>query len=656
LKYLLLTLFIATPLLGQVPGERRSHVPAADSGDVAQLAWDGLRALLNEADALDEGAIGAELFRSVPGIGLGGRALLRDGAPASSARRSERGIGLNSAAGRETLGRPSSIRGPGAALFTTDLAGGATNLRTAMPTGRDTQADLSGSVGYSYGVEREQHRPWGQVGVGSSTWLLQGGGAWRSSAESDDGQQVDRTTASFGGAGAVRLGKRHELALRYDGYRGDRTLADQRAGDGPPISRTSVQPRDDSDRLSLRYQWDHASLGIADEIGVTLWGLRDVTDESSRMVITYDRPAITDATIVSLSHARARAGGARLDAQVKPFDRVRLSYGGSLGRERVDGEDSTSFTLTRSAGADLTRSETGLLPQSRSDHADLFAAAAIGLGDRLGLVVSGRHEWQRIALDDSSVSWNYQVSAAGAGLRYQPSRHWGFEIGGTLSGRAPSASDLLSRGVSLRGNGYVDSTGPLQVEHALLALAGVRYSSRQLIVSASMTGGSVSDAIRMLATGDTLLGIPIYRRTNAGRLRQYGGELTSIVPVIGPLHLLVSAGWSRNETVDDEWRDAVRAFGALSWPDREHGRFFSYEVLFRSGASTDDPHLPDAGLPDLMLHNVRGRVRLYSVGGTAHSAGIAVTNLFDEQWEGSAAAGVGIGLGREFLLSYRVDF
>lgn len=648
---------LASPLLGQDSGERRGRVHERDSTDTEQLVWEGLHDLLREAEVLENGALMAELFRSLNGTSLGHRATLRDGTPAISDRRGGRGGGIAAIVGREGLGQPRAVRGPVAVPFTSDLGGGVTDLRTRTPDNPPGFTELTGSVGYTYGVEREQHRPWGEARLNGGTWLLQANGAWHSSSGGTSDQQIERETGTFGGVAAVRMAERHDLALRYDGYRGGRDFADHRAAsvESPEIARTAEQPRDDADRLALRYQFRPAGRGLVDQVAVTGWGLRDVTDDQSRLVLSYNRAGLGQAITEAVSHATAEAGGVRLEARSHP-GRHLLAYGGSLRRESVGGRDSTSFVLTRTVGPDLTRSDTGLLPASRDDSANLFVLLALALSSRTAVVASGRHEWHRLERRDSSSTWTSQISALGTGLHYRASNRWTVQLGATLSGRAPSASDLLGRGLNLRSSGYIGQPGRLKAERSLAAQLGARYIDRQLIVAAGLFGGVTFDAIRLNPTGDTLLGLPVFRRSNSGTLRHVGAELTGILPGIGPLSLLATGGWTRSESIDGEWKDALRVLSALTWPDPRQRRFLSYEVLFRSGLSPDDPHLAEQELPDLMLHSIRGRMRLWSAGGTAHSAGIAITNLFDERWEGSVSSGLDLGLGREFLLSYRVDF
>ena len=633
-------------------------VSVLDSADIREAAPNTAADLFRNLPGLDVTGVGTNQTRPAIRGQRGQRILLlEDGIRVGNSRRQQDFGELPAIIDVTSIDRIEIVRGPASVLYGTDAIGGVVNLISdgVPPRGFD---GVGGTVGYRYGSADAQQRPSGQVHMRSGRYAARVRAAWRDTdpydapagrfgdVSLDDATRVndsgvrDQTqsvVAGFDLTSRQRISAKVERYAARDagfGYVDDAALG----GDGTRIR--ILYPEQDVNRFSAGYSASGIGSALADRIETRVYLFDNDRVFDQDIFVPFGPPG-AGVAVQTHNVTDLRTTGLRAEA-TKLLGGVLLTYGLDAFRERSRNTDSSMTTVT-GFGPPQSSSETRPnVPNATLRSAGAFAQGEVGIGERLTMIVGARYQDVRAETrptegHDSTIASTDRTVVGAANALVNVAQ--GVNLVGSI-GRAFRSPNLVERffdGPTPEGSGYQQPNTTLEPETSINIEGGVKVRRGLLGLEAFVFRNTISDGIRIEATGDSVGPFPAFRNVNVDKLRFSGVELSADVSL--PYGWVVGGSWTRLETKDVNRPDAPvgdtyssKLTGELGYRSSA-GRLWATYLVRHNGEQKDivvgTSPVGDV-LPAFTVHALRAGVRLFERGGVTSSVAVSVENLTNE--------------------------
>jgi hemoglobin/transferrin/lactoferrin receptor protein len=665
-------------------------VSVVDSTALAQRTPGNVTDLFLDLPGLDLNGIGPSQTRPVIRGQLGQRILLlEDGIRMNNSRRQQDFGEIPSIAALEALGRVEVVRGPASVLYGTDAIGGAVNLITRQPPHSTVGTSVRGSFGYRYQSSGDQQRPWGLATgtVGRFNWLAFGSyrdaGSYDAPSGSFGGLRLDQTTrveesGVRDGNVAVQAGyafsETQSVSARYERYTGKDAgfgyvaNRDQQPFDSTAPTINITYPTQYVDKVSGTYSGKALGFVLADRLDVTSYYMTNNRTLNLDIIIPFGGGAQLHS--VTDNYTSLATVGARIEAAKTIAGRHLLTYGLDGFRDRSEGQDNVTQTITGFPGPPFVdENHTPQVPNAIFQSLGAFAQMDLHPTGRLNLIAGARVQDIKAETRTTSgitaplVSDDRKTAVGTLNLGYSLTENLSL-IGTVGRGfRAPNLVERFFTGPTPEGSGFQKQTPDLKPETSFNLDLGFRLRTAGASLEVFGFRNQIYDGIAIRPTGDTVQGLAEYENVNIDKLRYLGLEASG--------HVLLGAGFSTgaNFTVFDskDVQDPSNPVGSTygmrlggtARYDHPSGRFWLATDARHNGRQKDISVSSAVGdpVPAFTVFDARGGARLFRAGRTDHSVSVTVANLGNKLYsEASNTSFFRPAPGRNVTLSYRMDF
>lgn len=667
-------------------------VTVIDSSRIRQQAANNAADLLREAPGVDVVGTGPNQGRPAIRGQRGQRILLlQDGLRLNNNRRQQDFGELPALVDVEQIERIEVVRGPSSVLYGSDAIGGVINLITRTPRA-DGRTLVRGNFGYRYAGAGDQQRGDGSVTLSRGALAFTVGGSLRNAGN------YAVPSGSFGD-----LSLPDNVRLQDSGVR-DRSLNLHAAWQGNGRSSAwvrhdryqardagfgFVEPRilgDTSTRIALTYPWQNvqktsagvnvSSLGlpIADRVDLSLYTQGNDRDFNSFVDVYIPTGPGRTAVVQSRSFntTDVRSSGLRLEA-ARVLSRVIFTYGVDAVRDDAVATDS-SFSRTTGFGPTpiVSSSTRPSLPDADMRNVGIFLQGDWRLHDRVSVITGVRYhdvhaETRRTAgLPDSTAGLTADNNTTVYSVNgiYRLTDYLSAVATYGRGFRAPNLIERYFSGPSTDGTALQIANPSLEPETSRNYDVGLRFNYKRVDAEYFYFRNNLRDGILTRPTGRTIGRQAEFQNINVERLRTFGHE-ASLRVALG-LGFDVTTNYTKLETKNPDTPDipvagtyssklnaalGYRPAGGRVWAEgavRHQGR----QQDINLGASPIG-----AVLPSFTVVNLRGGVRLATLGGRAQDLALAVNNVGNTLYaEAANSAFVRPEPGRHIVLSVRTSF
>lgn len=615
--------------------------------------------LFRDIAGLDASGVGSNQRR--PEIrGLRGQRilLLQDGLRLNNARRQQDFGELPALAGDGSIARVEVVRGPSSVLYGTDAIGGVVNLISAGVPASMRSGELHGALSYRYVGAGNASSP--NVSLAGRAGRL----ALRGSASYRDSDPYRAPAGSFGNitlTDDVRVqdsgvrDRSYDLSVAYDLTRNQQVFvrgawysADRAAfgyvdpgvlGPDQPLIRIRY-PDQDFSRVTLGYR-GRASLGIADRFEVTTYTQRNKRQLDQKVLVPLGPPGAS-VTSNSFNFTDLETFGGRSELAKVIGGRHLLTYGLDWFRDKSNNTDSSMTTVTGFGPPSSRSSNVPSVPNAFFRSAGAFAQIELTPVDRLTTVFGARLQdvtaetraTPRVTLP--LVKSNDRTAVWSANALYRVVSDVNLVL---AVGRAFRAANLVERffeGAAVEGGGFQKRNTALEPETSVNVDVGMRLRRPWGYAEGFVFRNNISDAIRIVATGDSVNRQPAFQNQNVGRLRVDGVEFTTGARAFDRLDASVNFTRIRGRNVSTPGSPIGDSYSRKIVGDvayREPGGRFTLGYTLRyQGRQSDvivgrNP-IGDV-LPSFVVHSARAGVQLPGAGSVRNRLSFVVDNLTD---------------------------
>lgn len=522
-------------------------VTAIDSARLAESLANGAADLFRGIAGLDASGVGPNQRRPEIRGQRGQRILLlSDGLRLNNARRQSDFGELPAVAGLSSVQSVEVVRGPSSVLYGTDAIGGVVNLITGSVPRSLPSGTVRGALRYRYG----------SVGASSAPDLMLTSRAGKLGIRLDlaarDASAYSAPSGTFGNIKLATSELVHDsgvrdrsgrLALDYDlsatsalFVRGE--LYDARdagfgfidpakLGAGQPMIQI-LYPDQDYTRNTVSYKANALSLPIADRAEVSVYTQRNLRHLDQNIII----PAGPGATISvrSFNYTDMATLGGRLEL-AKSWGSSVLTYGLDAFRDRSRNTD-TSHTIIVGFGPTMNRyNNVPSVPNASFTSGGAFAQFEVTPVRRLTTVVGTRVQTitaetrETPNVSAALISGTDRTAVWSVNALYRLREDLNLVATAGRGFRSPNLVERFFNGPTPEGNAYQRPNAGLSAEANVNVDAGLRFRRNAWYGEGFVFRNTVDDAIRAVATGSTVSGLPEYRNQNVGKLRVDGAEL-----------------------------------------------------------------------------------------------------------------------------------
>lgn len=624
--------------------------------------------LLGALPGLQIEGVGASQTRPVI-RGLRGQRvlLLQDGLRLNNARRRVDSGEPPALAGAWSLERIEVQRGPASVLYGSDAVGGVVNLVPRdPPSPRDGSDRVRGRIAVHGATAGDR------VGVDAAAEGTAGPVGWRVSANrrlagayrAPDGAYGDITLDAevpvrgtgvdewSGKLGAVYRFAGGRMSIRHHRYRAE----DAGFGYVPPSALdpggATVDlsfPEQSFRRWTLRFR-GRPDFVLADRLDAAVYSQANEREFVTRISAPMGPDAPPDARvdIVRENVTDVASRGLRLEATKLVGERVALTYGAELHRDRSTGRD-TSTTTVRGLGPPRVSGDgRSAVPAASLRSAGVFAQLMSPLDDVTVLTVGARYQDVRARVETGGGGGGEPGVEAGPGgttddvaegtlvgtasLLRRVGRRVALVASVSRGFRAPNLVERFYAGPTPEGRGYWIRNPELGAETSVNVDVGFRYRGARAWLEAFAFRNVLADGIHLAATGDTVEGIVALTNVNVDELRLRGVEVSGgWAPGLGlsveaALTLLDSTLRGEPDGPAPE-RRGTRGTAGVRWEDPGTGLRIEYGVRWSAGRR--DRLLEETPLgpriPGHVVHDLRAGVRVRD----GHRLSVSVENVGD---------------------------
>ena len=649
-----------------------------------------------------------DLFRALPGLDVTGVGI-NQGRPQIRGQRGQRillledGLRLNNFRRQQDFGelpalvdvtgveRVEVVRGPASVLYGSDAIGGVVNIITRTPE----EDGVHGTASLKYGDVEAQKTGSARVYGRFGSFTLRAGGTVR---EADpylapggtfgEIELEDETTVLNSGvtdrALDVRFGwepaGRHSFFGKLERYDADDagfgSVDPERYDPGAP-SIDITYPSQTWSKLTAGWLGQELGTALADQVQLLAYGQDNERDLHLGFSMALAPGA--DMKILNRNFTDVRTYGMRAEARKLATPDLLLTYGVDVVRERAEGKDLNTTTITGFGPEPIVdSSDRPQLPESQYTTFGLFAQGEVEVTERFSFVAGGRYQSANARTFATEGLEDQQPVDITDGT-FVAAVNSLFDLGGGFSlvgsvGRAFRSPNLIERffdGPTPEGSGYQVRNPELKPETSLNVDVGVRYRVDRVALEAFAFRNEIRDGIRIepLMNPDgspqQVDGMNAYRNTNVDELVFRGVELGAQVPLVGGLGAEGSYSWMEAEDALNEENPVGESFnskvsGTLRYQHPSDRFWAAWEV--RHNGERKDVELGDnvigEVLPSFTVQNLRAGVTLFRTdGGQTHRLDVALTNLTNELYaEFSNAAFFRPEPKRNLTLAWQVSF
>jgi outer membrane receptor protein involved in Fe transport len=402
-------------------------------------------------------------------------------------------------------------------------------------------------------------------------------------------------------------------------------------------------PRQRFGRLTLGYRGQQLGSVVADNLDVLGYWQNNTRDFHTNIVSPI--PPSGELSIESRNFTDIDTYGYRIEAKKLIGGRHILAYGTDLFRDHSFNTDTTVTTVSGFGPPRESVRDVARVPNATFRSMGFFAQATIPLGSRAITTVGARYQnvqaqpeptpgWDSLpptSTDDAAVGSINLVVRASQSLNLVGSLGRGF--------RSPNLVERFFTGAAPDGRGMWIGNGDLAPETSLNAELGLRYRTGRVYLEGFVFQNTIDDAIRAVATGDSVAGVPQFQNVNVDRLRYRGVEIALDVALVGGFavagsytHLSPTNLESPADPLGDGYRD--KAVGRLRWSNPGRGLWVEYTIRHNGQREAADLVQGPVGavIPAFTDHGIRGGVRFLR----RQEVVVALTNLTNALYAESA--------------------
>ncbi len=613
--------------------------------------------LFRDIAGLDASGVGSNQRR--PEIrGLRGQRILvlQDGLRLNNSRRQQDFGELPALAGEGSLARVEVVRGPSSVLYGSDAIGGVVNLISVAPPSSLT-SDVHGAVSYRYISAGSGNTP--DIALSGRTGRLgfHANAAYRES---------DPYRAPSGSFGNITLNhdvlvrdsgirdRSYDVALSFDAARNQELFlrgawySAERAGFGyvdpnelgpnQPLIQIRY-PDQDFSRFTLGYR-GRASLGLADRFELSTYAQRN--ERHLNMLVSVPIGPGANVTSRSFNFTDLNTFGGRAELAKVIGSRSVITYGVDWFRDRSENTDSSSSTVTGFGPPSTRSSNRATVPNATFRNIGAFAQVELRpvdrftatFGARLQDIVAETRPTPRITSPLVKSTDRSGVWSANALYRVFDDMNLIASVGRGF--RTANLVERFFEGSAPEGGGFQRANPGLGPETSINVDVGVRYRNRWWYGEAFVFRNDIDDAIRSVATGDSVNRQPAFQSRNVGRLRIDGVEITTGARAFDRVDATVSItrldgknisnpGSPIGDSYSNKWVGDL----AYRQPD---GRFTLGYTLRRQGEQKDvivGSNPIGSVIPAFIVHSARGSLHLADVGRVRNDISLVVDNISD---------------------------
>lgn len=671
---------IAAPLAAQQPRDTTRSVPLAAVTVTATRTARSTFDTPQPITVLDSATISekiphnvVDLFRDVAGLDVSGVGpnqrrpeirgqrgqrilLLQDGLRLNNARRQQDFGEIPAVAGIGSVARVEVVRGPSSVLYGTDALGGVVNLISAGVPRTTPTGEVHGEVSYRHGSAGNAATPSGVLAIRVGRLGVQASGSYR------DARDYMAPAGSFGN---IRLAedtrvndsgvrdRSYRVALGYDIAPSAELFARaefygaERAGFGwidpsrlgpnqPKIQIT--YPEQDYSRYTLGARHNALALFFANRAEVSGYVQQNQRYLNNDIFIPFSPTA--NMSSKSYNFTDLATVGGRLELARTVGSRSVLTYGLDAFRDRSENTDSSVTVMTGFGPPSTRRSNRPSIPNATFESVGAFAQLEVSPTDRLTAVIGGRG--QEITAETRAtpnltaplVKGTDRTGVWTASALYRVTDQLNVLSSMARGFRAPNLVERFFEGNAVEGNGYQRANADLAAETSLNSDIGLRYRVGPWYGEGFVFRNDITNAIKIVPTGDSVNGRPAFENANIGKLRLDGLELVSGVRLASGVDGSVS--WTRidgrnvtdpNRPTGDSYSSKVVGDLGYSAPG---GRFsLGYTVRFQGEQKDVIVGQNPIGtvIPSFTVHSLRAGARLPAHRGVTNRLAVTVENL-----------------------------
>ena len=689
-------LLVAAPLTAQSPRPARTD-SAGRPFNVAPLVVTATRSPLTltrvpqAVEVIDSAMLSArpnaspiQLLGDLPGVDLTGVGpnqqrpvirgergqrilLLEDGLRLNNSRRQQDFGELPALVDPYTLQRVEVVRGPSSVLYGSDAIGGVVNLIGAGLPWDAPSGTVRGAFRYTYGGNGGETRPGGDLTGRLGRVTFRFDGATRSAGD---------YTAPSGSFGDVTLGREvlvqgtglsdrnltaalgYEVSPRHRLYAKGSTYAADDAGFGmvDPAAigeNTTVEilyPRQRVARGTVGYLGRTLGFRLWDRVDASFYGQGNERDLAQNIRVPFGPSAYGD--FHTRNFTDVGTVGGRFEAAKLLGTSTLLTYGADFFRDRTT---NTDHDTTRIVGFGPTMTQVDSapnLPNASFRALGVFAQGAVQVTERLNVVLGARYQDNKAEtrqtpnLPDAPVSSTDRAVAGALNALYSLNEH--VTLVGTVGRgfRSPNLVERFFDGVTPEGSGYQSRNTGLDPETSINTDLGVRVGRGRVAFELFGFRNTITDGIRIIATGDSVSGFPEYRNVNIDKLHTWGVEGSGRALVASVFTLGASYSWLHEENADEPQTPVGQSYTSKLTAsvryDHPAGHLWS-AVRMRHQGATDQVALGTSAVgdeyPGFTTFALDGGVKLFDEGRIRHTLAVSVENLGNTLYAEAGNAG-----------------
>ncbi|HET9949538.1 MAG TPA: TonB-dependent receptor [Longimicrobiales bacterium] len=631
----------------------------------------------------------SDLFRTVPGLDVTGVGvqqvrpqirgqsgqrilLLSDGLRLNNTRR-QRDFGeIPALVDVTAVEQVEVVRGPASVLYGSDAIAGVVNVITRSPVREGFRGTISGLYGTASELRRVSARASGRTGALS----LQGGASLRRSGSyeapagtfgeitlADDARVHDTGIEDL--SADLRAGwnfsERVEVFGKVEHYEAEEAgfgfvSPDAYAPGDPEIE--ILYPDQRFQKLTLGLRAQELDAAVADRVEVTTYGQDNERELHFGAFIPFGPGSGME--LDNRNFTDIRTYGLRAEASKLLAGRVLLTYGVDGFRDRAEGTDNNTSTITGFGPPMVETSNAPSLPEAEYLSLGAFAQVEVDVTDRLSVVLGGRYQdvsaetFATANLNNTPIerSDNTVVWAANAMYEVVDGLHLIGSVGRGF--RSPNLVELFFDGTVPEASAYQAPAGEdLEAEKSLGFDVGGRLVRGPLFLEAFYFRNEITDGIRSEPVRDAVgnivqtNGFDTYRNVNLDEVVLQGVEVSADLRLENGIELGGSLSTLDAEDAIDPDNPigesyATKLTGRLGYRD-PGGRFWAQWETRHSGeqkdAALEAGNPLGAVLPAFTVHGVRAGARLAEIGGLTYGVTLSLANVTNDLYAETANAG-----------------
>lgn len=642
--------------------------------------------LMGDLPGLDLTGVGPNQERPVIRGVRGQRILLlEDGLRLNNSRRQQDFGELPALVDGSSLDRVEVVRGPSSVLYGSDAIGGVVNLIGAgLPWG-ESSGTIHGGLRYTYSGNGNESRPGASLSgrLGRTVFRVDGtsrtADAYNAPAGSfgnvtlggsekvlDTGVRDRNITAAAGYA----LSERHRLFFKGSTYAADDAgfgfVDPADIGGGARVQ--ILYPRQRVTRGTVGYLGRSLGFALFDRVDASFYAQGNKRDLAQNITVPFGPSAQGDFHTRNFTDVGSIGG--RLEAAKLVGMRTLVTYGADYFRDRTTNTDHDTTTIT-GFGPPMVRIDSAPnLPNASFRALGLFAQGDVKVTSRLNVILGARYQDNHaetrttpnlpgapIASTDRAVAGAFNALFALTD---------GISIIGTVGRgfRSPNLVERFFDGVTPEGSGYQSRNPGLTPETSLSTDLGVRLHHRGYAFEAFGFRTTLTDGIRVVATGDSVSGFPEYQNVNIDKLSSWGVETSGRALLAQVFTASASFTWMHQENSNEPLTPVGQSYAskltATLRYDHPAGHFWS-DVRARHEGATDQVALGTSPVgtryPGFTTIGVDGGLRMFDSDRIRHNVTVSLENAGNVLYAETGNAGFfRPAPGRQVRLGWTTEF